>query len=68
MNMRDLAKDLNSVGGIRVGLSVAEAADTIWVTNSAEVYVLLTVERGWTPHRYEHWLVDTWSRFLLPDD
>ena len=67
-NMRDLAKDLNSVGGIRVGLSVAEAADTIWVTNSAEVYVLLTVERGWTPHRYEHWLVDTWSRFLLPDD
>ncbi len=67
-NMRDLAKDLNSVGGIRVGLSIAEAADTIWVTNSAEVYVLLTVERGWTPHRYEHWLVDTWSRFLLPDD
>ena len=67
-NMRDLAKDLNSVGGIRVGLSIAEAADTIWVTNSAEVYVLLTVERGWTPHRYEHWLVDIWSRFLLPDD
>jgi AcrR family transcriptional regulator len=66
-NMRDLAKDLNSVGGIRVGLSVDEAADTIWVTNSAEVYVMLTAERGWTPHRYEHWLVDTWSRLLLPD-
>jgi AcrR family transcriptional regulator len=66
-NMRDLAKDLNSVGGIRVGLSVDEAADTIWVTNSAEVYVMLTAERGWTPHRYEQWLVDTWSRLLLPD-
>ena len=59
MNMRELAKELNSVGGIRAGLSIAEAADTIWVTNSAEVYVLLTAERGWTPHRYERWLADT---------
>ncbi len=68
LNMHELAKDLNSVGGIRAGLSIAEAADNIWVTNSAEVYVLLTAERGWTPHRYEQWLVDTWSRLLLPAD
>lgn len=67
MNMRDLAKDLASVGGIRAGLSTAEAADTIWVTNSAEVYVLLTTERGWPPQRYERWLTDTWCRLLLPD-
>jgi len=66
MNMRELAKELKSVGGPRSGLSIAEAADTIWVTNSAEVYVLLTTERGWTPHRYERWLIDTWSRLLLP--
>ena len=67
-NMRELAKDLKSAGGIRAGLSIAQAADTIWVTNSAEVYVLLTADRGWSPHRYERWLVDTWSRLLLPDD
>ncbi len=67
INMRELAKDLKSVGGLRAGLSVAEAADTIWVSNSAEVYVLLTVERGWPPNRYERWLADTWSRLLLPD-
>ena len=66
-NMRELAKDLESVDGIRAGLSIAEAADTIWVTNSAEVYVLLTTERGWPPDRYERWLADTWSRLLLPD-
>jgi AcrR family transcriptional regulator len=65
-NMRELVKELKSVGGIRAGLSIAEAADTIWVTNSAEVYVLLTAERGWTPDRYERWLLDTWSRLLLP--
>lgn len=68
MNMRELAKDLKSVGGIRSGLSIAEAADSIWVTNSAEVYVLLTSERGWPPNRYERWLADSWSRLLLPDD
>lgn len=68
LNMRELAEDMKSVGGIRAGLSIAEAADTIWVTNSAEVYVLLTTERDWTPHRYQRWLVDTWSRLLLSDD
>ncbi len=67
-NMRKFAKELKTVGGIRDGLSIAEAADTIWVTNSAEVYVLLTAERGWSPRRYEQWLADTWSRLLLPDD
>lgn len=61
MNMRQFAKDLKSVGGIRAGLSISEAADTIWVTNRAEVYVLLTTERGWPPHRFERWLADTWS-------
>lgn len=66
-NMREFAKDLRSAGGIRPGLSIAEAADTIWVTNSAEVFVLLTADRGWTPRRYERWLTDTWSRLLLPD-
>ena len=67
-NMRELATELRSAGGIRSGLSITEAADTIWVTNSAEVYVLLTVERGWSPHRYERWLANSWSRLLLPDN
>jgi AcrR family transcriptional regulator len=66
MNMRRLAEELRTVGGIRPGLTVAEAADTIWVTNSAEVYLMLTTERNWSPRRYERWLADTWSRLLLP--
>ncbi len=67
-NMRRLAEELDSAEGIRRGLSIADAADTIWVTNSAEVYVLLTVERGWTPLHYERWLADAWTRLLLRDD
>lgn len=46
MNMRDLAKERRSAGGLRTGLSIGEAADTIRVTNSPEIYVLLTAERG----------------------
>ncbi len=43
--MRKLAGDLEDAGGLRAGLSVDEAADVIWATNSSELYVLLTVER-----------------------
>jgi hypothetical protein len=58
--MRMLAQDLEAAGGLRADLSVDEAADVIWATNSSELYVLLTVERGWAPERYERWLADAW--------
>lgn len=66
-NMRRLAEDLEAAGGIRPGLSIDEAADVLWATNSSELYVLLTVERDWSLDRYERWLADTWCRLLLPD-
>lgn len=66
-NMRQLVEDLAAAGGLRAGLSVDEAADVIWATNSSELYVLFTVERGWPPDRYERWLADAWCRLLLPD-
>jgi AcrR family transcriptional regulator len=64
-NMRRLVKDLKGTGRLRPDLSVDVAADVIWVTNSAELYVLLTVDRGWSPRRYEQWLADSWCRLLL---
>ena len=65
-NMRNLVRELQAAGGLRAGLSVEEAADVIWATNSAELYELLTVERAWSPDHYERWLADTWCRLLLP--
>jgi AcrR family transcriptional regulator len=65
-NMRDLVRDLGPDGTLRAGLSVDEAADVIWATASAELFILFTQERGWTPEAYECWLADTWSRLLLP--
>jgi AcrR family transcriptional regulator len=66
-NMRQLVQDLDAAGGLRAGLSIDEAADILWATNSSELYVLLTVERGWPPDRYERWLAEAWCRLLLPD-
>ena len=66
-SMRRLAQGLEAAGGLRAGVSVDEAADVIWATNSSELYVLVTTERGWSPARYERWLAETWRRLLLPD-
>lgn len=66
-NMRQLVLDLEAAGGLRAGLSIDEAADVVWATNSSELYVLFTVERGWSPDHYERWLADTWRRLLLAD-
>jgi AcrR family transcriptional regulator len=65
-NMRRLAAELAEAGGLRDDLSIDDAADFIWATNSPELYILMTTERGWSPERYEEWLADLWSRYLLP--
>jgi AcrR family transcriptional regulator len=64
-NMRLFARDLADTGSLRPDLSLDQAADTVWATNSPEVYVLLTGERNWSPEQYEAWLTDTWTRLLL---
>lgn len=63
--MHKLATDLHSAGGLRAELSIDDAGDILWATNSPELYVLLVDERGWAPDRYERWLADAWVRLLL---
>lgn len=64
-NMRQLARELQATGRLRHDITIDAAADTIWATNSPELWVLLTADRNWPPTRYEHWLADTWIRLLL---
>jgi len=64
-NMRKLVRNIRDTGFLRPGLSIDEAADVVWATNSAELYAMLTEERGWSPLRYERWLADAWCRLLL---
>jgi len=64
-NMRDLVRELGPDGTLRTDVSVDQAAETIWATASAEMFILLTVERRWTLDAYEQWLATTWQRLLL---
>lgn len=65
-NMRLFAAELATAGGLREGVSIEEAADVVWATNSPDFYLLLVEERGWEPERFEHWLATSWIRLLLP--
>jgi AcrR family transcriptional regulator len=64
-NMHKLIADLRTTGRLRPELSSDMAADVMWATNSPELYVMLTKERGWTPEHYETWILDSWCRLLL---
>ena len=66
-NMRLLAADLLGTGQLRRELQVDEVAETVWVTNSPDVYQLLVEDRGWSPARYQQWLADSWRRLLLAE-
>lgn len=64
-NMRLLADDLISTGRTRADLARDEIADIIWTMNSSEYYALLVFDRGWSPSRFETWLLDAWTKLLL---
>ena len=64
-NMRRLVRDVRSATTARYATSTAEAADTVWALNSSELYLMLTVERGWTPQRYECWLAKSLRQVVL---
>lgn len=64
-NMVLFAADLRATGQLRADLGDDEVADFVWSTNSAEYYVLLVHERGWSPQRFGAHLADLWCRMLL---
>jgi AcrR family transcriptional regulator len=64
-NMRMFVADVAGTGALRPDISVEDAADVIWATNSHELYALLVHERRWDPDHYADWLADAWQRLLL---
>ncbi|MDT3444383.1 MULTISPECIES: TetR/AcrR family transcriptional regulator [unclassified Pseudofrankia] len=50
---------LAEIGGLRPGLDLGLARDTVWALISPDLYRLLVVERGWSHDDYERWLADT---------
>jgi hypothetical protein len=41
------------------------ATDELYALAGTDVYRALTLERGWTPERYERWLFEAVCRELL---
>lgn len=58
---------LSSKGGLREGVDVDTAADILWLYMAPDHYHRLVHERGWSPARFQQWLVETLSRHLLPE-
>jgi len=53
------ASGLRDQAVLRPGLSVARAADILWLYVGPWSYRVLVTERGWTLDEYETWLADT---------
>lgn len=64
--MNVFARSLHADGHLRSDVSASEARDVLWTYNSAELYQLLVIERGWTPKRYGRWVAAALSAALLP--
>jgi AcrR family transcriptional regulator len=52
------ARALHDTGHLRSGISTTEARDVLWTYNSAELFQLLVLERGWSAKRYGKWVAD----------
>ena len=53
-------------GPLRDGVTVDEAAETVWALTSADVITLFMTNRDWSAEKYKGWLTDVLTRVLLP--
>ena len=63
--MTIFATTLHDRGHLRHDITVDDARDTLWTYNSAELYQLLVIERGWTPQHYGQWIAAALTAALL---
>jgi AcrR family transcriptional regulator len=52
---------------LKSGVEFDEVAELIWALDSPQVYRALVRDRGWSPEKYEHWIVRIIERALFPD-
>jgi hypothetical protein len=64
--MTAFARHLAGAGHLRPGVTADDARDVLFAYNSAELYDLLVVQRGWSAERYGRWIADALIAALLP--
>jgi AcrR family transcriptional regulator len=66
VGMTHFAGHLHEGGHLRIGVSVDEARDVLWVHSSLELWDMLVTRRGWDPDVYGAWLGEQLVAALLP--
>lgn len=61
-----VVRRLAELGALSPGLDHEMARDRLWTLNSAEVWHLLTVTRGWSGEAYEDWVGQAMADAVLP--
>lgn len=62
-----IVEALSALNALNPDLTFSDAVDMTYTVLSPDVHRILTVERGWTATRYEHWLVRSLGLILRPD-
>jgi hypothetical protein len=62
----DVARALAEWGALADGVTEDEARDVLLTMTAPEVHRILTLQRGWSPDRYERWLARSLRALLLP--
>ncbi len=65
-NMAIVIQHVVANGPLREGIDTVQATDIVWTLMSTEVFLLLTIDRGWSKDQYRDWLADSLIRLLLP--
>ena len=66
MGQSGVARALAERGALADGVTEDEARDVIFTMMAPELHRILTVQRGWSPDRYERWLARSLRALLLP--
>jgi hypothetical protein len=56
-NQRAVVASIQEKEALRPDMDLDTATDVLWTLNHPSVYQLLVGERGWSPERYEQWLI-----------
>jgi hypothetical protein len=62
---RSLVEVLAEKRGLREGLTADRATDIVFSLVSHEMFLLLTVERGWSADEWEAWIIETVADAVL---
>jgi AcrR family transcriptional regulator len=65
--LRGLVQTAAQDDALAAGWSVDEVTDALWTLGTPATWQHLVVERGWSPERYEEFLVQTAQRAFLID-